>query len=195
MKRDEQGRPYLDSPLRTWCTALRTSNAQALAHIDPARLLFVQAAARSTARASIRPLTLGGHPPRFRHDGWEKPQIWIHGTLALYEISLRPRYFLEASPDERASILAHELWHIEPTFDGSLDESRRHRPGHALDDAQVQAWVDAWRSHGAEAQAVLTFEGEARLPAWTERPPSRLGPTGRRRYSQDDLHYAIVQQR
>ncbi len=199
---DERGRPLLDRPLRNICAALRDANSDDLAFIDPSAILFVAAAARRSGRASIRPLTLGGHPPQFRKGASEKPQIWIDGHLARYEINLRPRYFLDATPDERIRILAHELWHIDPSFDGTLAESRRHgrrRVGSAADrdpaDATVDRWVRAWRSAGAVAAEVVTYSGELRLAAWTDRPPSRLGPLGRRWYSHRDLHSAVVVQR
>ena len=120
----------------------------------------------------------------------------MDGHLALYEICLRPRYFLATTPDDRARIIAHELWHIADAFDGTLAENRRHRTvGPDEADRVATTWVDRWRTAGRRAQDALTYRGEVRVPAWTERPPSRLATTGRRRYSSDDLHLAIVEQR
>lgn len=204
---DPAGRPILDEALREFCRALAAANPDALRHIAPERIVFVAGAARRSARASVRPLTLGGEPPLFRRAGWEKPQVWLFDRPALYEICLRPRYFLEAAPDERVRIICHELWHMNPAFDGTLDPARRHRnrsPAGSIFDEQadrtddkcnVEPWVTAWRASGAVGIEAFTFAGELRLSAWTARPPSRLGPTGRRRYSQADLHLAIVQQR
>ena len=189
-------RPLLEPALRRLCEALRDANETALGHIEPAQLLFISSSARRAARASVRPLTLGGRPPRFRRDGWEKPQVWLSGRLALYEISLRPRYFLASTAGERARIICHELWHISPHFDGTLAGDRRHGSVDEDDiDAVCEDWCAAWRAAGAHGAEWLSFRGEMRLPAWTERPPSRLGPTGRRRYSEADLHLAIVEQR
>jgi len=193
--RDEKSRPYIEEGLRTFCEALRSANKEDLPLLDPARILFIHGAARRAARASVRPLTMGGPPPSFRHNDWEKPQIWINGQIALYEIVLRPRYFLQATADERASIVAHELWHMSPTFDGTLAPQRRHRdPRSAIADTVTDRWIAQWKTEGAEGSWVFAFRGEIRLPAWTERPPSRLASTGRRRYTQEDLHSAIVRQ-
>ena len=196
---DAAGRPHFDEPLRDLCRAFRDANMEALGHVDASRVLFICAAARRGARASIRPLTLGGHPPRYRDGDWEKPQIWIDQRPALYEIALRPRYFLDARPEDRARIICHELWHISPRFDGTLACDRRHRPdpnpSTENPDEVADRWIAAWRYAGARGEDVLTFCGELRLSAWTDRPPSRLSSTGRRRYTQDDLHSAIVEQR
>ena len=191
---DAEGRPIIDGALSALCQAVCEANPDGLAHVDASRIVFVAGAARRAARASIRPLTLGGQPPVFRLGDWEKPKIWIDGRLALYEICLRPRYFLHAEPSERLRILAHELWHVDQAFDGTLDKTRRHGP-YSAEDTAVDRWVGAWRRAGARGGAVVDHQGEVRLNAWTERPPSRLGPTGRRRFSQADLHRAIVVQR
>ena len=195
MARDACGRPVFDEGLRALCASLNATNRNALHYLDPNRILFVAGAARRAARASIRPLTLGGVPPRYRCGDWEKPQVWFNGRLALYEVCLRPRYFLDATPEERIEILAHELWHISPAFDGTLAAGRRHRNRDAASSDMAGAWIETWRSAGAPGHEMLNYRGELRLSAWTERPPSRLGSTGRRRYSQDDLHSAVVIQR
>ena len=192
--RDELGRPIIDGALRSLCRAIRDACGE-LPYIDPDRLLFVAGAARRSTRASIRPLTLGGRPPRFRADGWEKPQVWVAGRPALYEICLRPRYFLDASPQDRARIVAHELWHISPAFDGTLADDRRHRPGDPVNPQQVDGWIDAWLTAGAPKREAVDYTGELRLSAWTHRPPSRLGANGRRRFDETDLHLAIIEQR
>ncbi len=192
--RDDRGRPILDPLLRDLCRAICTASGEDLDHVDPDRVVFVAGAARRSARASIRPLTLGGPPPRFRNGDWAKPQVWLRDRIALYEICLRPRYFLDATPDDRARILAHELWHISPRFDGTLAEDRRHRSTDEPDSPQIDRWVQAWLRLGGPGRLAVEYTGELRVSAWTRRPPSRLGPTGRRRYDESDLHWAIVAQ-
>src|SRR5204862_91223 len=77
----------------------------------------------------IRPLTFGGDPPRdtSRDGRWAKPRITIAGRRMLYEICLRPRFFLALSRADRLITLAHELWHIGPAFDRTLSATRRHQ--------------------------------------------------------------------
>src|SRR5215813_10200647 len=119
-------RPALDPELKALARALAAADPARLGHIDADRILFVAGAARLESRASIRPLTFGGSPPSFRQGAHLKPQITILGTVMLYEICLRPRFFLDATPEERLAIIAHEIWHIAPAFDGTLAEARRH---------------------------------------------------------------------
>lgn len=114
----------------------------------------------------------------------------------LYELALRPRFFLEAGPEERVSILAHELYHLSPAFDGTLAETRRHRaaPIGRHDRAAAQI-VEAWRSAGAAGLSAVTGPREVTLRAWKARPPSRLLEPRRERdlYTEADLYPAIIE--
>jgi hypothetical protein len=180
-------RPELDPALGELVGALARAAPDALGHLDPARILFVAGAARREARASIRPFGRSTDPR------WIKPEVIVGGAQIAYEICLRPRFFLETAPQERLVTIVHELLHIHPRFDGTLDPKRSHRgaPPRAFD-GEVRAIAE--RIGEVEC---LGWRGELRMRAWTSRPPSRI-PAGTRiraRYDDRDLHLAIVEQR
>jgi hypothetical protein len=123
-----------------------------------------------------------------------KPRITIGGTRMLYEVSLRPGFFA-ASPTERAAIIAHELWHVARTFDGTLDDTRRHhRAGRERTQREVNDILAAWREKGEPGRSVLELDGEVRMRAWLMRPPSRInvGSKVRVDYGDADLYSAVV---
>ncbi|MCK6551791.1 hypothetical protein L6R52_38510 [Myxococcota bacterium] len=198
---DPQGRPHADPVYQALVAELAVAARSALAHVDPARILFVAGAARRESKASIRPLTFGGAPPRDTSGPWRKPRIVVDGRLMAYELCLRPRFFLASSAEERLTVLAHELWHTSPAFDGTLDDARRHDRAspHAIE-RDVGAIVDAWRVHGAprsKAAWILAHRGELRLSSWLSRPPTRMPIALRSRhaYTERDLFSSIVEQR
>ncbi len=198
MERDDAGRPLAAEPLAAALEALAEASAGALGQVDPRHVLVVAGAARREARASIRPLTFGGAPPERARGPWEKPLILRRGAPQLYELCLRPRFFLGATPLERLTVLAHELWHASPAFDGALAEDRRHRaaaPGSI--EREVAALVEPWRSGARALPPILSHRGELRVPAWLSRPPTQQprGAGHRARYDDRDLFLAIVEQR
>src|SRR5258708_34618217 len=75
-----------------------------LSHVRAARILFVAGEARRGSKATIRPL----HGAR----------ISLKGKRALYCVTLRPRFFRSATPEERGQTVPHELLHISAEFDG-----------------------------------------------------------------------------
>jgi predicted metallopeptidase len=192
-EQDERGRPVLDPALQRLVKALVRVNPVELGHIRPEEILFVFGAARGTARASIRGF---GDTPQDQ-DKWVRPNIVLGGRRILYEICLRPRFFLDADPKDRIAIVAHELWHIAPAFDGTLAEERRHRAlSKTTWESQVlrftQALADEFpndRSFGA-----LFLDDEARLRAWRVRPPNKLPPSTflPLDYSENDFYLAIT---
>ena len=197
MKHPMPPRPSIAVPLRRLLEALVSAAPGALAGVDPDRVLIIAAAARKDAHASIRPLSFGGHPPRYVSDGQrlQKPKVVIDGREMLFEIALRPRFFLDTHPLERVSILAHELYHVDPERPGLLSEARRHvhaSPG-ALDEATREI-VESWRAKGAKAGEVVELRDELTLDAWRVRPPSRLLETHRdqRLYTEQHLYPAVV---
>jgi hypothetical protein len=187
-------RPNLDDAFEALVGHICASNADAFGHIDAGHLLFVAGAARREARASIRPLTFGGQPPsHVSPDGqWRKPRVIVRGVPQLYEVCLRPQFFLNASPRQRLRTIVHELWHISEAFDGSLDPQRRHRQGHD-DSMTIEAMADAVENTNADL-SILAVSGEAIMRAWRCRPPSRIPADTdmRTRYGDDDLFAAVV---
>ena len=183
-------RKCIDGALTELIGALIAANPDQLGHVRPEQLLFVAGAARLEHRASIRPFA--ATDPRYR-----KPIVLIGGVTILYEICLRPRFFVTSTPDERLRTIAHELWHISPRFDGSLASERRHEGGVSAEyDGEVDALVERYLASGGSAHGFLAFDGELQMQAWLSRPPSRiaLNATIRERYTEDDLLVAIVRQ-
>ncbi len=146
----------------------------ALSHVRADQILIVAGAARQNARASIRPL--GG--PR-------KPRIRVLSTPIRYEITLRPRFFREATPRQRLVILAHELLHISESFDGTLNQAPH---GPALD-ARAEALADF-------DPPVLAYRGLLWLKAWLVRPATEYPAdwAGRLEFTEADLYLAPVEQ-
>lgn len=191
---DPWGRPLLEGPLRGLLAAMVEANRTALGHVDVERICLVAGPARRAARASIRPLTFGGAPPRLQLGADKKPSVHQGGRLMLYELCLRPLFFREASPGERLAILAHELWHLSPRFDGTLAPERRHPlPDPAAADRFA---VSAAEATSGSDLSVLEHVGELRAPMWLDRPPSLVpgGQSGRLAYDERDLFLGVVEQ-
>jgi hypothetical protein len=197
-------RPPLAPWLRATVQALCSASPE-LERVDPRLILFVAGSARRDARASVRPLTYGGAPPsRWSPDRrYRRPEIVIEEDGALfevrYEICLRPRFFLDATPTDRLDTLIHELLHLHPRFDGTLDPARSHRRQRAPEAeriAEIRAAFEARVGPDAAARAWLSWEGELSVQAWLRRPPTRIpaGAPVRIRYDQRDLYPAIVNQ-
>jgi len=187
-------RAALDPALGAIAGELARANPE-LEHVDGTRILFVAGAARRGHRASVRPLRFARG--RRSEDGrWWKPEVIIDGRPMLYEICLRPRFFLEGDGETRLTILAHELWHLAPAFDGTLAEERRHHAAPSFDEL-VDTFVARYRAAGFTSDRALAVEGELELAAWLQRPPSRVavGVRDRARYDERDLYRAVISQR
>jgi len=188
---DAQQRPILDPLLHDFVIALREQRPQHFGHLDPRNLLFVAGSARREARASIRPFAA------LRPVGPRRPTVQVQGQRILYEICLRPLFFLDVTAPQRTRILAHELWHIDPLFDGRLAEERRH--GRCPPDefeAKLQDALGDFDPTDTALWSVLSSRGERRLAAWKRRPPSILPDTStdRDEYDEGDLFSAVVVQ-
>lgn len=198
--RAAEERPRLDQALPGMVQCLVCTNPERLGHIDPGAILFVAGSARREATASIRPLFFRGgtrtEPPLI------KPEVTMDGRAMRYEICLRPRFFQTCTPSERLRILAHELWHIDPSFDGTLAAERRHAASSACTSRTAVDMLVEGLSGPAGVRfdgplALLAYRGEVTLPAWLSRPPSRIPSEAklRRAYSEADLFRAIIAQR
>lgn len=167
---------------------------EAFGHLDSRAILVVAGAARLEARASVRPMTFGGAPPRWVSGAQQKPRVTRGGHPILYELCLRPRFYRRTDPHERLRVFLHELWHLSPRFDGTLDEGRRHRRAGPGDPAALTTFIDRLSLADPDLE-VLRWRGELLVPAWLSRPPSRA-PVERvlRPYGDEDLYSAIVAQ-
>lgn len=192
--RDRNGRRLLEPPLRRLLKGVVAAAPEQLGHVDPDRIVLVAGAAQRGARASIRPLSFGGSPPSWSRGAEAKPKVQIGGRIMLYELCLRPRYFLATPPEERLRVLVHELWHVASSFDGSLDPDRRHP---LSDPAGAEAFLDAVIARCSDVDSeILAHDGELRVPMWLDRPVSIIpaGVEARRLHDRRDLFLGIVRQ-
>jgi predicted metallopeptidase len=152
-----------------------------MAHIRPARILFVAGEARRASRATVKPLR-----------GKGAPRVMLRQKRALYLITLRPLFFRSSTPEERVATLLHELLHISPRFDGTLSAERRHEQ---LSTARFDALLEPLlRRYLAAADpgllSALGHDGEVLARQWLERP---TGPALRRKYDEADLFIGPVE--
>src|SRR5438132_4917204 len=138
-----------------------------LSHIQPARILFVAGEARRGSRATIKPLA--------------GTRVSLKGKRALYCITLRPKFFRASTPEQRVATLLHELLHISPRFDGTLDPERRHsRLGQGRFEALLRPLLKRYLADGDPSLiGGLSHHGEVVARQWLERPtgPSSAGQT------------------
>ncbi len=165
-------RPYLGKTIR----ALLRDAARRLpelAHVDARRILIVAGEARRTSRATVRPLCFADSHDRISKDGRRaKPIIRVRGRRMLYVIVLRPRFFLAATAEQRVATLLHELLHVAPAFDGTLDPARTHAalPGKAFGAVLAPLLARYLAVLPAELLTALSHSGEVRMRQWLERP-------------------------
>ncbi|HWV38168.1 MAG TPA: hypothetical protein VN033_06780 [Vulgatibacter sp.] len=144
-----------------------------LSAVDPSRILIVAGEARRASRATVRPLRFACSGDRISADGKRaKPVVQIRGRRMLYVVTFRPRFFLRSSPEKRVETILHELWHISPTFDGTLYHDRRHAslPGSLFRD-QFRPVVECYLAQmPASLLEGLSHDGEVIMRQWIERP-------------------------
>jgi predicted metallopeptidase len=135
-----------------------------LSHIRASGILFVAGEARRGSRATIRPL-----------GGKERARVSFKGRQALYCITLRPKFFRASTPEQRVATLLHELLHISPRFDGTLDPERRHsRMGGGRFEALLRPLLRRYLADGdASLLGGLGHHGEVLARQWLERPTAR----------------------
>ena len=152
-----------------------------LSHIRASRILFVAGEARRGSRATIRPLGEKG-----------RAHVSLKGRRALYCITLRPKFFRASTPEQRVSTLLHELLHISPRFDGTLDPDRRHsRLGGGRFDALLRPLLRRYMA-GSDVSLLggLAHHGEVVARQWLERPTARS--SARQTYSEKHLFLGPV---
>lgn len=130
-------------------------------HVKASRILFVAGEARRGSRATIRPLA--------------GSRISLKGKRALYCVTLRPKFFRASTPEQRVATLLHELLHISPRFDGTLDAERRHsRMGGGRFEALLRPLLRRYLADGdASLLGGLGHHGEVLARQWLERPTAR----------------------
>ncbi|MBS2025015.1 MAG: hypothetical protein JST92_21660 [Deltaproteobacteria bacterium] len=144
-------------------------------HIDASRILMVAGEARRSSRATVK--AFGKK---------DDPAIVIGGRRALYSITLRPKFFRTSTAEERVATLLHELLHISPAFDGTLDESHRHDAlGKNGLSPLVAPLLERYLDAGdPQLLMQLGYDGEVIARQWLERP---TGDASRKRYTEKQL--------
>ena len=164
-------------------------------HLEPSRILVVAGEARRASHATVKPLAYDkGNRTNFL--GRSKPLVKMHGKRMLYCVTLRPLFFRRSRPRERVATLLHELFHISPIFDGTLDASRRHSTmgkRFAIKFRPLERRL--WRSLPADILAPFAYDEEVRIFQWLERPSAWMAggkASARRIYTEAHLFTGVV---
>ncbi len=163
-----------------------------LSHVKASRVLVVAGEARRASRATIRPAHFKETGERGGRGGRRKPLIRIQGRKILYVITLRPRWFVDSTPEQRVATVLHELYHASERFDGTLHRGRLHQtlPRDRYD-RRIRAMRDRYLAAAPEEViAPFAYRGVARVRMWLERPGGfyRVGGYGGRRlYTEKQL--------
>jgi hypothetical protein len=162
------------------------------AHVRASQVLVVAGEARRASRGTVKPLALVGGKRKDVH-GRKKPLVRVNGERMLYCITLRPLFFRASTAEQRVATVLHELFHISPHFDGTLDSRRRHRVMGVAFGRRLRPLVR--RYLGECPHEVITpfaHEGEVRIRQWIERPGGWVTASGRRVYTEAQLFLATV---
>ena len=168
-----------------------------LSHVKAAKVLVVAGEARRASRATIRPAHFKETGRRGGRGGRRKPLIRIRGVKILYVITLRPRWFVDSTPEQRIATVLHELYHASERFDGTLHRGRLHQrlPCERYD-RRIRAMRDRYLAVAPEeVVAPFAYSGVATVRMWLERPGGfyRVGGYGGRRiYTEKQLFRGLM---
>ena len=170
------------------------ARAPEFSHLVPTRVLVVAGEARRGSRGSVKPLAFARGRSR-DHSGTRKPVVRVDGRRMLYCVTLRPLFFRDSRPEQRVETLLHELYHVNPAFDGTLDPARRHsRLGRKFARAFRPLVRRYLRQCPPEVLAPFAHHGPVRVLAWLERPPAtHARGRSRRLYTEEQLYTVTVQ--
>jgi hypothetical protein len=131
----EAGVPFdFSEHMRRLCADI-AARCPELRHIDVRRLLFGVTQARSARghglQAKITPMRFHGGAPTRRRRGqvFQVQRYWVDGVEILYLVTFCLPRFLDQSFEEKFITVFHELYHIDPAFNGDL---RRHGGRYAI---------------------------------------------------------------
>lgn len=142
-------------------------------HIDPNAVLVLAGEARRASRGTVKPLCFARGKLKDAL-GRRKPLVTFHGHRVLYAVTLRPLFFRRSTARQRVATILHELFHIGPEFDGTLDSRRRHRAGGGFEAAFGPIERRCWKKLPAELIEAFSYDGEVRVLQWLEKPQSWL---------------------
>jgi len=168
-------------------------------HVRASRVLVVAGEARRASRATIRPAHFaetGGRGGR----GRVKPLVRVRGRKILYVVTLRPRWFVASTPEERIATVLHELYHASERFDGTLHPERLHeRLPRSAYDRRIRALCARYLATAPdEVLAPFAHRGAVRVRMWLERPTGSYRPGeygGRRVYTEAQLFQGLMPMR
>jgi hypothetical protein len=164
-------------------------------HIKASRVLVVAGEARRASRATVKPLAFSGGARKDKL-GHRKPLVKVRGKRILYCVTLRPLFFRESTPEGRIGTVLHELYHVSPKFDGTLDRSRRHSQSGSRFSRTLRPLVHRYLKRcPPEVFAPFAYDGEVRIWHWLERPPAFYLPGRSRtrlRYTEEQLYLGTV---
>jgi hypothetical protein len=187
-------RPNLNEAIRALLEDVRERMPE-FAHVQPARVLVVSGEARRASRGTVKPLTFAGGKTLDAR-GRRKPLVRFHGKKMLYCITLRPLFFRASTPEMRVGTVLHELYHASASFDGTLDDARRHAQLGKDFGRKLRPLVRRYLKRcPQEVLAPFAYDGEVRILQWLERPASLYVPgraTVRRLYNEAHLFLATV---
>lgn len=136
-----------------------TQHCKELNHIDVSRLLIGMTQARSGQRhglqARVTPLRFRGGQLRKQRGNttYQVQRYFVDGREMLYLVTFCLPRFLDQDFDDKFITLFHELYHINPEFDGDLRRmgGRCHLHSHSKGeyDVQMAALARAYLSGGA----------------------------------------------
>lgn len=145
-------------------------------HVQPGRILVVAGEARRASRGTVKPLAFKGGKSA-DGKGRRRAVVRLRGTRMLYAITLRPLFFRDSTPETRVGTLLHELFHISPSFDGTLHPGRRHaqlgKQFPRLLNPLVRRYL---RLAPPELLAPFAYDGEVHVLQWLERPGPATPP-------------------
>ena len=169
------------------------SRSPEFAHLVPAKVLVVAGEARRASRGSVKPLAFARGKSKDA-SGARKPVVRVDGRRMLYCVTLRPLFFRDSRPEQRIETLLHELYHVSPAFDGTLDPARRHaRLGRKFSRSFRPLLRRYLRNCPPEVLAPFAHHGPVRILAWVERPPAtHARGHSRRLYTEEQLYTVTV---
>lgn len=186
--------PDLDLAIQALLLHVR-DHVEGFSHLRPHQILVVAGEARRASRATIKPLTFAGGK-LLDATGRRKPEVRIDGWQMRYCITLRPLFFRNSTPQARIGTLLHELFHIGPTFDGTLDPQRRHDHLGPRFGVLFRPVLASCLETLPEALLLpFAHHGEVSVRQWVERPGasvSRSARLERSLYTEAQLYRARV---
>ena len=185
-------RPNFNQAVRALLKDVATTMPE-FGHIKPSRILVVAGEARRASRGTVKPLLFESTLVKGRS---RRPLVKVKGRRMLYCITLRPLFFRASTPKARIGTLLHELFHISPSFDGTLHPGRRHAQ---LGDRFIRRLRPLVRRYlkacPPELWASFAYDGEVLVQQWLERPGvvhiKGRAPM-RKRYTEEHLVYGPV---